>query len=257
MTPPDDREGQRHAPEEERDGERLAHDLGHRARLVDEGLAEVAADGLAEEDPELVPEGLVQPVGLGEVLLRLRRERVGAFGDGVEGASRGGVHHEESDEGHGQQGRNQPQEAIQDVSGQIPPRKWGPARSPASGNRCTKYPAPPVRSQAKRDPGRTWERGSRSRGCYSRPGWPPSPSPCSPRRRTLEVEAGTSILAAAHAAGIDITATCGGRGRCTSCRVKFAAGAPPPPTVMDELQLGDALVRDGYRLSCQCRPVDR
>jgi uncharacterized 2Fe-2S/4Fe-4S cluster protein (DUF4445 family) len=74
-----------------------------------------------------------------------------------------------------------------------------------------------------------------------------------PDRRTLEVESGAIILKAAHAAGIDITATCGGRGRCTSCRVKFVAGTIPPPTIMDELQLGDALVREGYRLSCQCR----
>src|SRR5262245_4211674 len=73
-----------------------------------------------------------------------------------------------------------------------------------------------------------------------------------PDSRTLEIESGTSILKAAHGAGVDITATCGGRGRCTSCRVKFVAGAIPPPTVMDELQLGDDLVREGYRLSCQC-----
>src|SRR5262247_2952261 len=71
-------------------------------------------------------------------------------------------------------------------------------------------------------------------------------------RRGLSAAAGTTILKAAHAGGVDITATCGGRGRCTSCRVKFVAGAPPPPTIMDELQLGDALVREGYRLACQC-----
>src|SRR5438132_4167003 len=73
-----------------------------------------------------------------------------------------------------------------------------------------------------------------------------------PGDRTPEVVSGTTILKAAHAAGVDITATCGGRGRCTSCRVKFIEGAVPPPTIMDELQLGDDLVRDGYRLSCQC-----
>jgi uncharacterized 2Fe-2S/4Fe-4S cluster protein (DUF4445 family) len=75
-------------------------------------------------------------------------------------------------------------------------------------------------------------------------------------RRTLALDPGTSILRAAHAAGIDITATCGGRGRCTSCRVKFLAGPVPPPTIMDEVQLGPALVRDGYRLACQCAPTD-
>ena len=77
-----------------------------------------------------------------------------------------------------------------------------------------------------------------------------------PAARTLRVEPGVTILRAAHEHGVDITATCGGRGRCTSCRVKFMAGTPPPPTIMDELQLGDALVREGYRLSCQSRVTE-
>jgi uncharacterized 2Fe-2S/4Fe-4S cluster protein (DUF4445 family) len=83
-------------------------------------------------------------------------------------------------------------------------------------------------------------------------------TPGDAERRTLSVAPGTTILKAAHAGGVDIIATCGGRGRCTSCRVKFLAGLPPPPTLMDEVQLGDDLVREGYRLSCQCvlhRPV--
>lgn len=72
-------------------------------------------------------------------------------------------------------------------------------------------------------------------------------------RRLTTLGPSDTILQAAHAAGVDITATCGGRGRCTSCRVKFVAGAIPPPTIGDEVQLGDDLVRDGYRLACQCR----
>jgi uncharacterized 2Fe-2S/4Fe-4S cluster protein (DUF4445 family) len=75
-------------------------------------------------------------------------------------------------------------------------------------------------------------------------------------RRELAVVSGTSILKAAHDAGIDVTATCGGRGRCTSCRVKFVAGAVPPPTIGDEVQLGDEQVREGYRLACQCVPTE-
>jgi uncharacterized 2Fe-2S/4Fe-4S cluster protein (DUF4445 family) len=71
-------------------------------------------------------------------------------------------------------------------------------------------------------------------------------------RRALTVAAGTSILKAAHDGGVDVAATCGGRGRCTSCRVKFVTGTIPPPTIMDEIQLGDDLVREGYRLACQC-----
>ncbi|HEV2054173.1 MAG TPA: ASKHA domain-containing protein [Methylomirabilota bacterium] len=77
-----------------------------------------------------------------------------------------------------------------------------------------------------------------------------------PAGLTLQVKSGATILASAHAAGVDIEATCGGRGRCTSCRVKFVSGIVPPPTIMDEVQLGDAPVREGYRLSCQCRVSD-
>jgi len=77
-----------------------------------------------------------------------------------------------------------------------------------------------------------------------------------PDSRELHVASGTTILRAAHAAGIDITATCGARGRCTSCRVKFVRGTIPPPTIMDELQLGNDLVREGYRLSCQCHVTE-
>ncbi|MBI2202790.1 MAG: DUF4445 domain-containing protein [Candidatus Rokubacteria bacterium] len=74
--------------------------------------------------------------------------------------------------------------------------------------------------------------------------------------RVLSVTPGATILRAAHAAGIDVTATCGGRGRCTSCRVKFVAGPVPPPTIMDEVQLGDDQVREAYRLACQCHVTD-
>jgi uncharacterized 2Fe-2S/4Fe-4S cluster protein (DUF4445 family) len=80
--------------------------------------------------------------------------------------------------------------------------------------------------------------------------------PATHESRDLAVAPGTTILAAAHAAGIDITAVCGGRGRCTSCRVKFVAGTVPPPTIMDEVQLGDDLVREAYRLSCQCHVTE-
>jgi uncharacterized 2Fe-2S/4Fe-4S cluster protein (DUF4445 family) len=81
------------------------------------------------------------------------------------------------------------------------------------------------------------------------------PDPGDPSRaRSLTLAPGESILRAAQTARVDITATCGGRGRCTSCRVKFVAGAVPPPTIMDEVQLGADQVREGYRLSCQCRP---
>jgi uncharacterized 2Fe-2S/4Fe-4S cluster protein (DUF4445 family) len=73
---------------------------------------------------------------------------------------------------------------------------------------------------------------------------------------TVDAEPGATLLRTAHAGGIDVTATCGGRGRCTSCRVKFVAGTIPPPTINDELQLGADLVREGYRLACQAAAAE-
>ncbi len=71
-----------------------------------------------------------------------------------------------------------------------------------------------------------------------------------------KVDSGASVLQAARDAGVDIVATCGGRGRCRSCRVKVVEGTLPPPTLADIVQLGDQEVREHYRLSCQLRVND-
>lgn len=64
-------------------------------------------------------------------------------------------------------------------------------------------------------------------------------------------EPGVPMIRLAHRAGVEIVATCGQRGICTSCRVKVLRGPVPPPTIMDRIQLGEEEVREGYRLSCQ------
>src|SRR3989442_14529233 len=79
-------------------------------------------------------------------------------------------------------------------------------------------------------------------------------APGDAERRTLSVAPGTTILKAAHAGGVDIIATCGGRGRGTPCRGKFLAGLPPPPPLLDGGQLGDHPGRQGYPLSRQGGP---
>ncbi|HSE94602.1 MAG TPA: ASKHA domain-containing protein [Methylomirabilota bacterium] len=78
-----------------------------------------------------------------------------------------------------------------------------------------------------------------------------------PEGRIVEVPAGTRLLPAAQTQGVELTATCGGRGRCTSCRVRFVEGPVPPPGIGDRLQLGEDLVREGYRLACQTLVVER
>ena len=100
----------RHRAEEERDRERLLEDFGHRASLVDEGVAEVTPHGLGHEDAELLVERLVQPVVGGQRPLRLGRQRIGPLRHRVHRAARRGVHHQERHERHGQDGRDEPQQ---------------------------------------------------------------------------------------------------------------------------------------------------
>jgi uncharacterized 2Fe-2S/4Fe-4S cluster protein (DUF4445 family) len=66
----------------------------------------------------------------------------------------------------------------------------------------------------------------------------------------------SSVLDAAHASGVPIEATCGGRGRCRSCRIKLISGEVPPASVQEVLQLGADEVREGFRLACQTKLIE-
>ena len=74
-------------------------------------------------------------------------------------------------------------------------------------------------------------------------------------RTPVKTESGTSFLDAARGADIDVTATCGARGKCRGCRFKILKGNVPPPTIMDEVQLGPDEVHEGFRLACQTRVI--
>ncbi len=74
-------------------------------------------------------------------------------------------------------------------------------------------------------------------------------------RTAVTVATGSHLLDASREAELEVIATCGGRGRCRSCRTKVLRGAVPPPTIMDEVQLGPDEVHEGFRLSCQTRAI--
>lgn len=76
------------------------------------------------------------------------------------------------------------------------------------------------------------------------------------KAQTVTVQTGSTILDAAHGAGVDIVATCGARGRCRSCRIKLVKGIIPPQTVQDTIQLGHEAVREGFRLACQTKLIE-
>jgi len=68
---------------------------------------------------------------------------------------------------------------------------------------------------------------------------------------TFDVEAGKRlVLALAQDAAIDQLHACGGKARCTTCRVEFVAGAPEKMTVAERNVLAAKGVT-GVRLSCQ------
>lgn len=78
-----------------------------------------------------------------------------------------------------------------------------------------------------------------------------------PGGKMVEIKRGHSVLEASRFAGVPHAAICGGRGRCSTCRVRVGRGlASLPPPNDDEL---DTLERVGAgpseRLACQIRPL--
>ena len=73
--------------------------------------------------------------------------------------------------------------------------------------------------------------------------------------RSIVPPADANLLDCARLAGVEMDATCGGRGRCRSCRVKVLAGEIPPATLQDTLQLGHDEVHERFRLACQTRVI--
>lgn len=68
---------------------------------------------------------------------------------------------------------------------------------------------------------------------------------------------GMTLLEISRANGIAHTALCGGRGRCTTCRVVIDAGGVnlPPPSPAEAQSLGAVGAGSNTRLACQVRPT--
>ncbi|MCP4755984.1 MAG: DUF4445 domain-containing protein [Proteobacteria bacterium] len=78
-----------------------------------------------------------------------------------------------------------------------------------------------------------------------------------PVGRNIQVEPGTSILEAAQAAGVGLSAICGGESACGSCRVRLVLDAPVSP--LSSLERKKISVDDlaaGIRLACQTVLLD-
>ena len=73
--------------------------------------------------------------------------------------------------------------------------------------------------------------------------------------RSLDVAHGTKLVLAIEALGIDIGHRCGGKARCTTCRVEFGLGEPATFTRAEHRKLEDVGLLGDVRLSCQV-PVE-
>lgn len=73
---------------------------------------------------------------------------------------------------------------------------------------------------------------------------------------TIEATPGRSLLELSRAAGIPHASVCGGRGRCSTCRVRIEKGQDrlPPPIGAEAVTLASISAPSNIRLACQIRP---
>jgi adenylate cyclase len=78
-----------------------------------------------------------------------------------------------------------------------------------------------------------------------------------PNGRFVDVVKGTSVLEASRLARIPHASICGGRGRCSTCRVRVRAAYPglPPPGDDERRVLARIRALPNVRLACLLRPV--
>ncbi|MBU2645641.1 DUF4445 domain-containing protein [bacterium] len=75
-----------------------------------------------------------------------------------------------------------------------------------------------------------------------------------PVGRNISVEAGVTVLEASRAAGVGLSAVCGGETGCGSCRVRLSSDAAvSPPNSMERDILSVEELAQGLRLACQTR----
>jgi adenylate cyclase len=76
-----------------------------------------------------------------------------------------------------------------------------------------------------------------------------------PDRRIVEVTPGTSVLEASRLAGIPHASVCGGRGRCSTCRIRVRGEIHgiDPPAEDEQLVLCRIGATSNVRLACQLR----
>ncbi|MDA0220134.1 MAG: adenylate/guanylate cyclase domain-containing protein [Proteobacteria bacterium] len=78
-----------------------------------------------------------------------------------------------------------------------------------------------------------------------------------PDGRTVEIYPGMTVLEASQKAGIPHASICGGRGRCSTCRIRTGPGGEhlSEPSVQEQRVLDRIAAPPSVRLACQLRPT--
>ena len=78
-----------------------------------------------------------------------------------------------------------------------------------------------------------------------------------PGGRSVSVPRGSSVLEASRIGQMAHVAICGGRGRCSTCRVRVTQGLErlPAPSAQERATLGRSSAAPDVRLACQLRPT--
>ncbi|WP_257350437.1 2Fe-2S iron-sulfur cluster-binding protein [Pseudalkalibacillus decolorationis] len=77
-----------------------------------------------------------------------------------------------------------------------------------------------------------------------------------PDHGTFEVEEGKKLVLALEDNGINILHRCGGKAKCTTCRVEVTAGDLGALTDIETEAFSRKGIQEGLRLSCQVRVYD-
>jgi adenylate cyclase len=78
-----------------------------------------------------------------------------------------------------------------------------------------------------------------------------------PSGTVVRIPAGLTVLEASRAAQVPHASVCGGRGRCSTCRIRVVGDMAelPPPSIAEQAVLRRIGAAPGVRLACQLRPT--
>jgi uncharacterized 2Fe-2S/4Fe-4S cluster protein (DUF4445 family) len=77
----------------------------------------------------------------------------------------------------------------------------------------------------------------------------------SPSGRKVTCSAGSTLLDCCRANQIPVTSTCGGQGKCHSCKLRIDRGRCNEPTRNELKRLLEDEIKTGWRLACQVKPA--